>query len=107
SLAAAGAAKRGYSDRLTFCEGNARVLEARDEFAEVDLLTCFMMGHDFWPRPDCIAALRNLREAFPKVRRFLLGDSTRTLLGTKGAQREVAEANVPLFPLGFELGHAM
>ncbi|KAK0108435.1 hypothetical protein ONS95_003239 [Cadophora gregata] len=106
-FAAAEAAKRGYGDRLSFIEGDARALKAEDDFAEIDLLTCFMMGHDFWPRSNCVAALRRLRENFPKVRRFLLGDSTRTLLGTKGSERAAAEANTPVFPLGFELGHAM
>lgn len=100
-------AKRGYSDRLSFIEGDACALEPRDEFDEVDLLTCFMMGHDFWPRQNCVSTLQKLRKVFPKVRRFILGDSTRILLGIKDSERAVTEANVPLFTLGFELGHAM
>jgi hypothetical protein len=84
-----------------------RELGYREEFAEVDLLTCFMMGHDFWPRENCVATLRRLREAFPKVRRFLLGDATRILLDGARSEHAVTEDDVPVFTLGFELGHAM
>ncbi|KFG85710.1 methyltransferase MppJ [Metarhizium anisopliae] len=106
-VAAAEAAQRGYSNRLTFMEGDAREMEHQDEFKEVDLLTCFMMGHDFWPRENCIKTLKRLREVFPKVRRFLLGDATRILLNTKGSDGAVTEDTLPIFTLGFELGHEM
>jgi SAM-dependent methyltransferase len=106
-VAAKDGAARGYGDRLSFTLGDACAMEYRPEFADVDLLTCFMMGHDFWPRRNCVQSLQALRKAFPKVRRFLLGDSTRMLLGKQGADRARAEAHVPIFTLGFELGHAM
>ncbi|KAM4059846.1 methyltransferase [Hirsutella rhossiliensis] len=106
-VAVAEAADRGLSNRLSFAEGDARDMSFRDEFAPVDLLTCFMMGHDFWPRDNCIATLRRLREAFPSVRRFLLGDATRILLGDVQSKHAVSEDNIPVFTLGFELGHAM
>ncbi|MFC0106257.1 class I SAM-dependent methyltransferase [Kibdelosporangium aridum] len=106
-VAAAEAAGRGFGDRLSFAEGDVRQIGYRDEFAEVDLLTCFMMGHDFWPRENCVATLRRLREAFPKVRRFLLGDATRILLDGVRSEHAVNEDDVPVFTLGFELGHAM
>ncbi|UJW30481.1 methyltransferase domain-containing protein [Saccharothrix sp. AJ9571] len=106
-VAVAETKERGLSDRLTFVEGDAREITYRDEFADVDLLTCFMMGHDFWPRENCVATLRRLREAFPKVRRFLLGDATRILLGDPQTGGAVTEDDVPVFTLGFELGHAM
>lgn len=105
--AAADAASRGYKDRLSFVQGDARELTYRDEFAAVDLVTCFMMGHDFWPRENCVASLRRLREAFPKARRFLLGDATRVLLNTAGSPYSVKVPDVPTFTLGFEFGHAM
>ncbi|RFN52987.1 methyltransferase mppj [Fusarium flagelliforme] len=106
-VASSEAVQRGYGNRLSLTEGDARALQYRDEFSQVDLLTCFMMGHDFWPRENCIATLQNLREIFPNVRRFILGDATRILLGKEGKERDMREADVPVFTLGFELGHAM
>jgi hypothetical protein len=90
-------AAKGLTDSISFIEGDVRCLEPRPEFAEIDLLTCFMMGHDFWPRENCVATLRRLREVFPGVRRFLLGDATRV------AGLEADE--LPMFTLGFEVGH--
>jgi SAM-dependent methyltransferase len=90
-------AEAGLGDRAIFLEGDVLQLAPRPEYAEVDLLTSFMMGHDFWPRERCVATLRRLREVFPNVRRFLLGDATRTV--------GVHDADLPIFTLGFELGH--
>jgi SAM-dependent methyltransferase len=97
----------GMSDRLSFAEGDAREMVFRDEFAKVDFLTCFMMGHDFWPREQCLSTLRKLRDAFPNARRFLLGDATRILLDSSGSKYAVTAENVPIFTLAFEFGHAM
>ncbi|OCK86687.1 methyltransferase MppJ [Cenococcum geophilum 1.58] len=107
NVAAAEALEHGFGDRLSFTEGDARDISYRDEFAQVDLLTCFMMGHDFWPRDNCVATLQRLRKAFPKVRRFLLGDATRILLDSARSKHAVTGDNVPVFTLGFEFGHAM
>ena len=109
-FAEAEAKKRGLGERLSLTIGDARDVEYRDEFADVDLLTGFLMGHDFWPRNNCIATLQKLRQSFPKVRRFLLGDETRGLLhsaGSKPPTNQVTENNVPIFPLGLELGHVL
>lgn len=103
-VAATEAAECGYGQRLSFAKGDARNLDRREEFSSVDLLTCFMMGHDFWPRDNCIKTLRQLRELFPDVRHFLLADATSILLGNPGS---TLEDDVPVFTLGFELGHAM
>ncbi|KAI9793814.1 MAG: hypothetical protein M1835_006972 [Candelina submexicana] len=107
SVAAAGAQEHGFGDSLSFTEGDVREISYRDEFAQVDLLTCFMMGHDFWPREKCVATLQRLRKAFPKARRFLLGDATRILLDSARSKHAITEDNVPVFTLGFEFGHAM
>lgn len=93
----AGACEAGLSDRVTFTEADAGDLEERPEFADVELITCFMMGHDFWPRDRCVGTFRRLRKVFPSARRLLLGDATRTA--------EVPDADLPVFTLGFELGH--
>jgi len=91
------ARSKGHGDRLTFVVGDTTALEPSPEFAEVDLLTSFLMGHDMWPREECVASLRRLREAFPNVRRLLLGDTARTV--------GIPERRLPVFTLGFELAH--
>ncbi|WP_018219260.1 class I SAM-dependent methyltransferase [Salinispora pacifica] len=87
----------GVAERTTFIEADVLDLEPRPEFAEVELLTCFMMGHDFWPKDRCVATLRRLRECFPSARRLLIGDATRT--------EHTADRDLPIFVAGFELGH--
>jgi phenylpyruvate C(3)-methyltransferase len=96
-LAAAEVAGRGLGERIAFVAADVRRLAPRPEYREVDLLTCFMMGHDFWPRDDCVQLLRQLRDQFPNVRRFLLGDTARTV-GLPAEQP-------PVFTLGFEVAH--
>nr|WP_017609321.1 class I SAM-dependent methyltransferase [Nocardiopsis xinjiangensis] len=90
-------AAQGVGDRFTFAEADVRDLAPDPEFEKVELLTCFMMGHDFWPREQCIASLRKLREAFPNVKRFLLGDTART--------SGVPDQEKPVFTLAFETAH--
>ncbi|MFI9841236.1 class I SAM-dependent methyltransferase [Nonomuraea sp. NPDC051941] len=87
----------GLGDRVELIEADATALDPDPRFAEVELLTCFMMGHDFWPREQCVASLRRLREAFPNARKFLLGDTART--------RGIPEAEMPVFTLAFEVAH--
>jgi hypothetical protein len=105
--ATADAVRRGYSSRLTFMEGDARDLSYQDEFTRVDLLTSFLMGHDFWPRENCIATLKNLRSIFPNVQRFFLCDTVRILINRPESRHAVTEDAVPIFTLGFEFGHAL
>jgi SAM-dependent methyltransferase len=87
----------GLADRIQFAEGDARNLRPDPRFAEVELLTCFMMGHDFWPRENCVASLRRLREIFPNARRLLLGDTART--------QGIPDPAKPVFTLAFEVAH--
>ncbi|KAF2830745.1 S-adenosyl-L-methionine-dependent methyltransferase [Ophiobolus disseminans] len=101
---------RGFGERLSFVEGDARDMHYQDEFASVSLITSFMFGHDLWrrdssdPRKNCIASLRKIREAFPNAQRFLLGDTTR-VLNCPESEFGVTGKSVPAFPLAFELGH--
>lgn len=97
----------GLANRLTFTEGDVLKLAYRDEFADVDFLTCFMMGHDFWPRENCVNTLRRLRDSFPNARRLLLGDTPRLLLNGGDPKYGVTEADVPIFTMGFEFAHAL
>lgn len=90
-------ANSGMAERVSFIEADVLELTPQAEFADVELLTCFMMGHDFWPRESCVATLRKLRKAFPAAQRFLLGDATRTAYSS--------DTELPVFTLGFELGH--
>ncbi|MGH3874562.1 MAG: SAM-dependent methyltransferase [Pseudonocardiaceae bacterium] len=98
-VAAVEAENAGLADRVIFLEADVLTMERRPAFTDVELLTCFMMGHDFWPRRQCVNALRHLSSLFPNVRRFLLGDATRT--------DGVADRDLPVFTLGFELAHDM
>ncbi|RYP75269.1 hypothetical protein DL771_002489 [Monosporascus sp. 5C6A] len=97
----------GLANRLSFTKGHVLKLSYRDEFADVDLLTSFMMGHDFWPLGNCVTTLQRLSEAFPKVRRFVLGDATRFVMHGEDPKYGITEANVPVFSLGFEFKHAL
>ncbi|MFC4857021.1 class I SAM-dependent methyltransferase [Actinophytocola glycyrrhizae] len=91
------AAEAGFGDRTEFFQADVLNLRERPEFREVEVLTCFMMAHDFWPKETCIATLRRLRELFPNVKRFLFGDATRSV--------GVHDTELGVFTLGFELGH--
>lgn len=98
-MATAAAAAAGFADRMTFMQADVLTMAPVPAFDEVELLTCFMMGHDFWPRQRCIENLRRLRTLFPRARRFLLGDATRS--------EGVADRDLPIFALGFEVAHDM
>ncbi|QFU89760.1 cyclopropane-fatty-acyl-phospholipid synthase family protein [Amycolatopsis sp. YIM 10] len=91
--------RRGLAESISFLRADVRELRPRPEFAEVELLTCFMMGHDLWPKADAVRSLRLLRELFPNVKRFLLGDTVRTV--------DLPDDGIPVFTLGFETGHAL
>ncbi|MGV9847063.1 methyltransferase domain-containing protein [Streptomyces fungicidicus] len=98
-VATAAVAEAGLSDRISLVQGDATALEPRPEFAGVDLLTCFMMGHDFWPRAEAVASLRRIREVFPDLKHFLLADATRTT--------SYPDTDMPVFSMAFELAHAV
>ena len=92
-------ATAGLSDRAFIVLGDVRNLSRQPYFEGVDFLTCFLMGHDFWPREKCIGIMRTLREVFPSVATLALCDTYRS---------EVIPSNrVPLVSLGFEFVHAL
>lgn len=68
----------GFDGRFIFIEADVRRLAPDERFAEVELLTCFMMG----PRLLAEGALRGLvapaAGGVPNARRLLLGDTART-----------------------------
>lgn len=89
----------GVAHRIDLVLADAAALTPRPEFADAELVTCFFMGHDFWPREGCVESLRRIRTAFPRVKHFLLGDTYRSE-GQAGGQ-------LPIFTLGFEVAHAV
>lgn len=86
-------------NRLTVVRADAGRLQARPEFAEVEVLFCFFMAHDLWPRANCLQVLQQIRSVFPRLKRFLLSDTYRADLP--------ASRQVPIFTLGFEVTHAV
>ena len=87
------------SARIEIVHDDVRRLRERPEYADVDALLCFFLGHDFWPRENCLATLDRLRRRMPRVRNFLLSDTYRSP-GRFGDR-------APIFTLGFELTHAV
>ncbi len=92
------AEQAGLGDRVTFLTGDVTELAPRPEYANVDLLTSFLMGHDFWPRENAVRSLRMLRERFPNVRDFVLCDECRLPQPTN--------LDDTVFTMGFMLAHA-
>jgi SAM-dependent methyltransferase len=85
--------------RITVIRDDVTRLRYRPEFREVDVVSCFMMGHDLWPRSACVASLRAIGEAFPAARDLIMCDTYRSdLLSTE---------RHPIFTLGFEAAHAV
>jgi SAM-dependent methyltransferase len=97
TVAEAAAIDAGLSERVAFLNDDVSKLEPRLEFDCVDLITCFLMGHDFWPLENCVESLRRIRIAFPHAKRLLLGDTARTT--------QYRQQDFPIFTLGFEVGH--
>lgn len=98
-LAREAIAAANLQNRLAMVRADVGRLEARPEFADVEVLFCFFMGHDLWPRENCLKVLQHIRSVFPRVKRFLLSDTYRSDLP--------ASRHVPIFTLGFEVTHAV
>lgn len=98
-LATEAVANAGVTDRVSLVQADARNLSPRIEFEDVDLVTSFLMGHDFWPREECVKSLHCMHEAFPNVKYFVLCDTYRS--------EKVPSRDLPMFTLGFEIGHAL
>jgi hypothetical protein len=88
----------GLVDRIEIVHGDISALEA-GRFPGFGLVFSFFLGHDLWPKEDCVRALDSLRSAFPDVRNFLLSDTYRS--------ERVTHADTPIFTLGFEHTHAL
>lgn len=99
ALAADSVARAGLSDRVSVVRGDAKQMTHRPEFAEVDFVCCFMMGHDLWPREECLTSLGLIGEAFPAATDLIICDTYRSDLAPTEAH--------PVFTLGFETAHAV
>jgi len=89
----------GLEDRVKIVHFDVKNLTYQPEFDDVEVLFCFFMGHDLWPRPNCLKAFRSIRGAFPNLKRFLFSDTYRSDLPAPG--------DVPIFTLGFEFTHEL
>ncbi len=89
--------KAGLEDRIKVVHFDVKNLVYQPEFEDVEVLFCFFMGHDLWPRPNCLQAFQSIRESFPNLKRFLFSDTYRSDLPIPG--------DTPIFTLGFEFTH--
>ncbi|MCG5119258.1 class I SAM-dependent methyltransferase [Streptomyces albidoflavus] len=95
----AAVAAGGLQDRVTLIRGDARKLGEYEAFKDVELMTSFLMGHDFWPREQCVELFRGIRTQLPNLKHFVLCDTHRN------ADDETPD--LPLFTMGFETAHAL
>jgi len=86
-------------DRIMVVHDDISHLAHQPKFSEVEVIFCFFMGHDLWPRSNCIRTFRRIREVFPQAKRFLLSDTYRSDLPPS--------PKTPIFTLGFEVSHAV
>ncbi|MFD9353187.1 class I SAM-dependent methyltransferase [Streptomyces sp. NPDC060031] len=99
ALATESVANAGLGDRISVFHGDATRMEYQPEFSQVDFVCSFMMGHDLWPREECLASLKMIGEAFPAATDLIICDTYRSDLA--------ATEPHPIFTLGFETAHAV
>lgn len=88
----------GLDGRIEVLRRDVARLEPEQAFERVDLLTCFLMGHDFWPRENAVDTFAALRAAFPHVRSFILCDTVR--------HEGPYSADGSIFVSGYEAAHS-
>lgn len=91
--------RHNLDDRISIITADVRSLVRGDWCASIELLVSVFMGHDLWPRKNCIATLERLKTVFPAARRFLLCDTHRSC-------RPLAP-DTQIFTMGFEISHAI
>lgn len=91
-------AARNCSECIEIVQGDAAKLTKLSSFEDVDILTSFFMGHDLWPRENCIKVFQNFLQAFPNLKYFLFCDTYRS--------EKSPAPYLPTFTLGFEVFHA-
>jgi SAM-dependent methyltransferase len=99
ALAAESVQAAGLADRISVVRGDATRMTGRAEFDQVDFVCSFMMGHDLWPREECLASLKLIGEAFPAATDLIICDTYRSDLPPTSRH--------PVFTLGFETAHAV
>lgn len=98
SLAQARVAAAGVEDRVEILQRDVTTLSYEEAFSSVDLLTCFLLGHDLWPRENALDVLHGLTKTFPSVKALIFCDTVR--LEHNPSPRE------SIFSSGFEMVHA-
>ncbi len=99
ALAANAIAAAGVTDRVSVVKDDATRLRDRPEYRDVEFVSMFMVGHDLWPRQDCLASLKMLEEAFPAATDLVVCDTYRSEIAPDDPH--------PVFTLGFETAHAV
>lgn len=89
--------RAGLEKRIQVVEGDVRNLEHSRYYEDVQIVFSFFMGHDLWPRQQCLLALQSVRRLFPNASRFLLCDTYRS--------QALDKVDIPIFTLGFEFTH--
>ena len=92
------AAREGLADRVALLCCDVEQLPDDARLIDVEILLCFFMGHDLWPRERCLAVLQRLLHRFQNVRHLLLAD-------TFADAGELA--SMTIFTPGFEFVHAL
>jgi hypothetical protein len=88
----------GLTARVTLKLHDVRDIPPHVSFEADVLLTC-LMGHDLWPREECITTLINWRTAFPRARTLVLCDTVKAPSG------DILSEEIP--SVGFEYLHAI
>lgn len=91
--------QNGLSHRAAAKLGNVHSLQPDADYTEVDLLLCFLMGHDFWPHDKALQVLNRLRRNFPSLRTLVLCDTY--------LSESLPDRRAPILTLGFEHVHAL
>ncbi len=83
-------------DRLDVICADINSLNPSSSFKDVELVFSFFMGHDLWPKDNCLKVLNHIKKVFFKATNFLLCDT----------YKSDKSLEIPIFILGFELTHA-
>lgn len=89
----------GLQERVEIIHDDISELRDDARYGDVDAVISFFLGHDLWPRANCLKTLETIRARMPRTRNFLLGDTYRAVL--------CEATRPPIFTLGFELTHAV
>ena len=88
----------GLSDQIEAVHCDVKSLEAHVRFADVDTIISCLMGHDLWPRDQCVTTLASIKTVFSHARRLIVCETVRSV-------GNIVESGVPSF--GYEYLHGV